>query len=64
MEYILSDILLSDISVSRIHCKLSIEKKNIFIQDNDSKFGTLVLIQTPSIKMTQNLDLNIKSLLN
>ena len=57
---ILSDILLSDISVSRIHCKLSIEKNNIFIQDNDSKFGTLVLIQTPSIKMTQNLDLNIQ----
>ena len=57
---ILSDILLSDVSVSRIHCKINIEGNNIFLQDNDSKFGTLVLIQTPTIKMVENLPLFIQ----
>ena len=54
---ILSDILLSDVSVSRIHCNITIEGNNVFLKDNDSKFGTLVLIQTPNIKMTENLPL-------
>ena len=57
---ILSDILLSDVSVSRIHCMLDVEGDNVFIKDNDSKFGTLILIQTPIIKMTENLPLNIQ----
>ena len=57
---ILSDILLSDVSVSRIHCKINIEENNIFLQDDDSKFGTLVLIQTPTIKMVENLPLFIQ----
>ena len=57
---ILSDILLSDVSVSRVHCKINIEGNNIFLQDNDSKFGTLVLIQTPTIKMVENLPLFIQ----
>ena len=56
----MSDILLSDVSVSRIHCLLSVEKNNVFIEDNDSKFGTLVLVQTPVIKMTENLPLFIQ----
>ena len=42
-------VLLSDISVSRIHC-----------EDNDSKFGTLILVQTPSIKISENLPLFIQ----
>ena len=54
------DILLSDVSVSRIHCIMTVEGKNVFIHDNDSKFGTLVLIQSPIIKMAENLPLNIQ----
>jgi hypothetical protein len=54
------DILLSDVSVSRIHCFLVINGKNVYIQDNDSKFGTLVLIQTPTIKLIEGLPLNIQ----
>lgn len=57
---ILSDILLSDVSVSRIHCMINVEDKNVYIQDNDSKFGTLILIQTPVIKMIENLPLYIQ----
>jgi len=52
-----SDVLLSDVSVSRIHCLLSIENKNVFIEDNNSKFGTLILIQVPSIQIIENLPL-------
>ena len=52
-----SDILLSDISVSRIHCVISSENKNVYIEDNNSKFGTLILIQSPSIQMVENLPL-------
>ena len=54
------DILLSDVSVSRIHCLLIIDGKNIYIRDNDSKFGTLVLVQSPSIKMIEDLPLYIQ----
>ena len=50
-----SDILLSDISVSRIHCVISTDNKNVYIEDNNSKFGTLILIQSPSIQMVENL---------
>ena len=52
-----SDILLSDISVSRIHCIISTENKNVYIEDNNSKFGTLILIQSPSIQMVEHLPL-------
>ncbi len=54
------DILLSDVSVSRIHCFFLIDGKNLYIQDNDSKFGTLILMQTESLKLTENLPLNIQ----
>ena len=57
---ILSDILLSDVSVSRIHCIIEVEGNNVFIIDNDSKFGTLLLIQTPMLKMIENLPLFIQ----
>ena len=52
-----SNILFSDISVSRTHCIFTIENDNIFINDNDSTFGTLVLMQSNSIKLTENLPL-------
>ena len=56
------DILLSDISVSRIHCYLLADgnNKNLFIIDNDSKFGTLILVQSPFIKIEEFLPLNIQ----
>ena len=53
-------VLLSDISVSRIHCIMTVEKNQVFIEDNDSKFGTLILVQSPSIKITENLPLYIQ----
>ena len=53
-------VLLSDISVSRVHCIMTVEKNQVFIEDNDSKFGTLILVQTPTIKISENLPLYIQ----
>ena len=54
------EIILSDISISRLHSYLVIEKKNVYIEDNDSKFATLVFIQTPRLKLSQELPLYIQ----
>ena len=53
-------VILSDISVSRIHCFMIVEKNQVFIEDNDSKFGTLILVQSPNIKLAENLSLFIQ----
>ena len=55
-----SNILLSDISVSRVHCLLNVENDNIYLEDNNSKYGTLVLIQTPKINLAENIFLNLQ----
>ena len=59
-----SNILISDITVSRFHCKITIDdnglNKNVYIEDNNSKFGTLILIKAPKINLCENLGLNIQ----
>ena len=55
-----SNILLSDISVSRVHCFLNIENENVYLEDNNSKYGTLVLVQTPKINLVENIFLNLQ----
>ena len=54
------DIILSDVSVSRIHSLITVEGKNIYIRDNNSKFGTLILMQAEKLKMTEDLPLHIQ----
>ena len=54
------DIILSDVSVSRIHSLISVEGKNIYIKDNNSKFGTLILMQAEKLKLTEDLPLHIQ----
>ncbi len=51
------DILVTDISISRIHCLLVRDKNNVYLNDYNSKFGTLILIQTPILKLSDNLPL-------
>ena len=41
------DLRIEDISVSRVHSFLSIVDRDFFLQDNESKFGTLVQLQRP-----------------
>ena len=35
-------VLLSDISITRIHCIIIVENNQVFIEDKDSNFGTLI----------------------
>jgi len=39
-----SDVRVSDISVSRIHAFINYKEGNFYLQDNHSKFGTLVML--------------------
>ena len=39
-----SDIRISDISVSRFHAQLKCTKDGYYLEDNNSKFGTLALV--------------------
>ena len=55
-----SQVLLNDISVSRVHFSLRCEGKNVLLEDNDSKFGTLVLIQNPKITLYANVPLHFQ----
>ena len=38
-----SEVVLSDISVSRSHCSFIYERGQLFVQDRRSKFGTLIM---------------------
>jgi FHA domain len=42
-----TDMKIADISVSRIHSLIKIRDKQLFIEDNGAKFGTLVKIREP-----------------
>ncbi len=56
-----SDIRVTDISVSRFHALIKKEKDGSFVlEDNNSKFGTLVLMQTPKIKILENQSLPVQ----
>ena len=49
-----ADIRITDISVSRSHASIRYEKDSFFIEDNNSKFGTLVLVKAP-IPLTKDI---------
>ena len=55
-----ANILLSDISVSRVHCILNVHNNNIYLEDNDAKYGTLVLVQTKRLNLIDNVELNLQ----
>jgi len=44
-----SDIRISDISVSRNHAVIRVTRTGLYLEDNESKFGTLVRINKPII---------------
>lgn len=53
-----SDIKFNEVTMSRIHSKLKIDKnKNFFIEDNYSKFGTAILIQSKKIELSDGVPL-------
>ena len=55
------NLIMNDLSISRNHCQLQIsENGKIYLQDNDSKFGTLVLVQTKAIEILKGQILTIQ----
>ena len=44
-----SDVRIPDISVSRCHAKIGFEQDSFYLEDNWSKFGTLVQVENPLI---------------
>ena len=57
-----SHLILSDMSVSRHHCSLSIDNKSkkVFLHDENSRCGTLILIQSDYITLALGMKLNIQ----
>jgi len=43
-----SDIRITDISVSRCHSLIKLDKGNFYVEDNNSKFGTLLHLDKPT----------------
>lgn len=54
-------LILNDISVSRNHCQLKLEEDgSIFLEDNNSKFGTLILIQAETLEILKGNILTVQ----
>ena len=52
-----SHIRIADISVSRCHAKIKYSQGNFILEDNNSKFGTLVQVDNVEINPTEVLSL-------
>ena len=54
-------LILNDISVSRNHCQIKLDEDgNLILEDNNSKFGSLVLLQTETIEILKGQILTIQ----
>lgn len=51
-----TDMKIADISVSRTHSFFKIKDGKLFVEDNGSKFGTLVKIQRPLDVLSSKTD--------
>ena len=54
------DLYINEISLSNEHCYIRKENNNLFLEDNNSKFGTLVLIQNNIMKLIPSKLLRIQ----
>ena len=56
------NLILNDLSISRNHCQLEINSNGeLFLKDNNSKFGTLILVQAKSIEILKGQMLTIQA---
>jgi pSer/pThr/pTyr-binding forkhead associated (FHA) protein len=58
-----TDMKIADISVSRTHSFFKLQDGKLFVEDNGSKFGTLVKIQRPLPVLNSKTDGSSKSTL-
>ena len=54
------ELSIAELSVSRFHCILRKDDGNIYLEDNTSKFGTLVLVQNNNLIINDSLPLNLQ----
>ena len=54
------DLSFPELSVSRYHCFIHKDINKLYLEDNNSKFGTLVLLQNPNILMIDNSPLRLQ----
>ena len=55
------NLIMNDLSISRNHCQLELtEDGDILLQDNNSKFGTLILIQAKEMEILKGQTLTIQ----
>ena len=54
------ELSISELSVSRFHCIIHKDEGELFLEDNSSKFGTLVLIQNNNMYMNDFIPLRIQ----
>ena len=56
-----TDLRINDISVSRIHAFIKLENGVFFLEDNSSKFGSLILINKPIMLNKTNNNIELQS---
>ena len=49
-----SDIRINDVSVSRVHAEIKLEKGHFYVQDLSSRFGTFILLRDSKNLLEQN----------
>ena len=54
------ELSIAELSVSRFHCIIHKDDGDMFLEDNTSKFGTLVLVQNNNLKICDSLSLNLQ----
>ena len=54
------ELSIPELSVSRFHCFIHKDKNKLYLEDNNSKFGTCILIQNPNILITDNSPLRLQ----
>ena len=54
------ELSIAELSVSRYHCMIHKEEGELFLEDNTSKFGTLVLVQNNNLIMNDYIPLKVQ----
>jgi pSer/pThr/pTyr-binding forkhead associated (FHA) protein len=55
------ELSISELSVSRFHCIIHKDEGDLFLEDNSSKFGTLILIQNNKMFMNDYIPLKVQT---
>ena len=55
------ELSISELSVSRFHCIIHKDEGELFLEDNSSKFGTLILIQNNNMYMNDYVPLKVQT---